>query len=105
MKYDEQRKTLVFRAENGNEYVTSDSFLLNEFDPILKKPAATSPDYFLCVNKPHPVYTWMSVCVDTQVLKDGKMRFNFKDKSVNHIVGNCIIGTVHERRNNNILIL
>ena len=102
VKYDEIRRTLVFRAKDGNEYVTSDSFLLNEFDPVLKKPAATSPDYFLCVNNPHPVYTWMSVCVDTEVIDDGKMRFIFKDKSVKHTVGNCIIGTVHERRNNNI---
>lgn len=101
-KYDEQQKTLVFRSKDGCEYFTSDSFLLNEFDPVLKKPAPASPDYFLCLNNPHPVYTSMSVCVDTEVIDKNKMRFTFKNKSVKHNVGNCVIGTIHERRNNNI---
>ena len=100
--YDEQRKTLVFKSQDGRDSFTSDSFLLNEFDAVSKKPAPTSPDYFLCVNEPHPVYTAMSVCVDTEVVAKGKLRFRFKEKSVKHTVGNCIVGTIHERRNNNI---
>ena len=102
ISYDDRLRTLRFRAKGGEEYFTSDSFLLNEFDPVLKKPAPSSPDYFLCVNNPHPVYGFMSVCVDTEVLGEGKMRFTFKTKPVKHTVGNCIIGTIHERRNNNI---
>ena len=102
IKFDEQLKTLVFKSKDGNDSFTSDSFLLNEFDPTLKKPVPASPDYFLCVNKPHPVYTSMSVCVDTEVVGKGKLRFTFKEKSVKHDVGNCIVGTIHERRNNNI---
>jgi len=102
VNYDEQQKALVFRSVDGEEYFTSDSFLLNEFDPVQKKPSPTSPDYFLCLNKPHPVYSFMSVCVDTEVLTQGKMRFTFKEKSVKHMAGNCIIGTIHERKNNNI---
>ena len=77
VKYDMEHKMLLFRESCDSEYLEADSFLLNEFDPELKKHSKTSPDYFLCVNKPHPVYGFMSACVDTEVLENGHFRLTY----------------------------
>ena len=100
--FDDDKKMIFFKSPIGKEYLSADSFLLNEFEMEPKRPSPSSPDYFLCLNNSHPVYASMSVCVDTEIIDNGKMRFSYKGKSVKHNVGNYIVGSIHERRNNNI---
>ena len=102
VKYDADERKLLFKPFGSEDYYEADSFLTDEFEPDTKFRAASSPDYFLCVNKEHPFYPSMSVLTDVEVLGDGRMKFTFKNKKISHKVGNCLVGTVHERRNNNI---
>lgn len=98
-EYDEIKKVLRFSFNNGEFLWEADSMLSNEFSPETKAMTKESPDYFLCVNAPDPVYDFMSVTVKTEVLEHGKFRFWFIGKKIKHTVGNYIVMCCHERRN------
>lgn len=101
-EYDESKKILRFVFDNGEFEWEAESLLANEFSPETKGMTPGSPDYFLCVNEPHPIYGDMSVTVKTELVDTDKIRFWFKNRSVKHTVGNYLVIASHERRNTNI---
>ena len=101
-EYDPVKKVYQFKSKNSDLFWEDGALLANEFDPLEKRPTATTPDYFLCAGLPHPVYSFMSVLVDTEYLDSSHFRFHYKDKSVSHTAGNYLVVANHDRRNNNI---
>ncbi len=102
--YDKDKKVFRIQRDGQQDYLEAATMLVNEFDPKMKRTTLTSPDYFICADKPDPFYDFMSVVVNTTELGDNKYRFSFadKNKTVKHTVGSYFVATNHERRNNNI---
>ena len=101
-EYDSVKKVYRFKSNNSDFCWEDGALLANEFDPLEKKPTATTPDYFLCAGLPHPVYSSMSVLVDTECQDSSHFRFYYKNHPVLHTAGNYLVVANHERRNNNI---
>ena len=86
----------------GNTVLEASSLLVNEFDGALMRPSLTTPDYFICTEKPDPFYDFMSVVVKTEALGANKFRFHTNNKKYKHTAGMYFVASSHERRNNNI---
>ncbi len=101
-KYDSFRKTFVFGNTELGITWEDNAMLANEFEEKPCRMTPNSPDYFFCLDKPHPVYTSMSTVFDCEVVSDNCFRFNHKEgKKIKHTVGNYFVCASHERRNNN----
>ena len=101
-QYDAKTKTFRFGTDGDCWY--GSSLLANEFEIDKKRKSPTSPDYFLCLEKPHKVYDFMSSVVDTEVVGENKFRFNYvtnPEKPRRHKVGNMLVIGCHERKNAN----
>lgn len=101
-KYDPEKKMLGFGSGKDGFFWEDGAILADEFKPVEKKVVNDSPDYFLCMGLPHPVYPFMSVMVETEIVASDRFRFHFKERSVKHTAGNYLVVSNHERRNNNI---
>ena len=101
-EYDSDRKVYRFGSSKSGFCWESGALLANEFDPLLKRPSAAPVDYFLCAGQPHHVYDFMSVLVDTECIASNRLRFYYKNRTVQHTVGNYLVLMNHERRNTNI---
>ena len=99
--YDKQSKKLKAYSKNSDFVLDISSCLTNEFETDPMRPVYSTPDYFLCTDKVHPVYRDMSVLMDVCELGDNLFRFKFNDKKVKHNEGNYIVQADHERRNSN----
>lgn len=102
--FDQKEKKLCFFAKGEDRPCLSlDAMLANEYD-ALGRFAPNSPDYFLCVGgRPHEVYTSMSALFDVTQDEDILHFTHVGGRDMPcHNVGNYLMLTNHERRNNDI---